>query len=102
MRFHVIRCPNCNAELEIEDGIDTFFCKYCGTKIIVDGQSDAIIKAKADIRKAEIEKELREKEMTFELRQQEQKSKDSFRNGLLAILASGILLLFGSCSVKWF
>lgn len=26
----ILKCPNCNAALEIENGLDTFYCKYCG------------------------------------------------------------------------
>lgn len=36
MELKTLSCPNCGANLEIEDGIDTFFCKYCGYKIILE------------------------------------------------------------------
>ena len=49
MTLHQLTCPNCGASLNIENGIDTFFCTYCGTKLISDGQSDVAIRAKADI-----------------------------------------------------
>ena len=48
MEMHVLKCPHCNADLKIEDGINTFYCQYCGTKIILHGQSDEEIKAKAE------------------------------------------------------
>ena len=50
MEFVQMKCPNCNADLEVEDSIDSFYCKYCGTKIIVEGQSKYIVNAKAKIR----------------------------------------------------
>ena len=28
-----VTCPNCGANLSIDDGRDIFFCEYCGTKI---------------------------------------------------------------------
>lgn len=77
MEFHQLKCPNCNATLEIEDGIDTFFCKYCGTKILVDGQSDAKVQAKADVRKAEIELEKQKAEYEHEYKIREQMNKQS-------------------------
>ena len=46
MELFTMRCPNCNADLEVENGIDSFFCKYCGTKILVTGQSKEVIKTK--------------------------------------------------------
>lgn len=30
MELKSLFCPNCGASLEVEDGLDTFFCKYCG------------------------------------------------------------------------
>ena len=32
MEFVTLKCPNCGASIDIEDGIDTFYCKYCGYK----------------------------------------------------------------------
>ena len=32
--FNPCTCPRCGANLWIEDGIDTFFCQYCGYKIL--------------------------------------------------------------------
>ena len=29
----MITCPNCGANLSIDDDRDIFFCEYCGTKI---------------------------------------------------------------------
>lgn len=29
----MITCPNCGANLSIDDNRDIFFCEYCGTKI---------------------------------------------------------------------
>lgn len=50
MKLHSLNCPNCNGSLEIEDGIDTFFCKYCGNKIVLEGQSKEIINAKVKVK----------------------------------------------------
>lgn len=53
MEFVTMKCPNCGASIDIEDGIDTFYCKYCGYKIILDGQSDAAINAKVRLKEVE-------------------------------------------------
>lgn len=50
MEFVQMKCPNCNADLEVEDSIDSFYCKYCGTKILVKGQSKHLVNAKAKIK----------------------------------------------------
>jgi len=46
MKLVQMKCPNCDADLSVDDGIESFYCQYCGTKIILDGQSDTAIKAK--------------------------------------------------------
>ena len=62
MQLFTLKCPNCNGNLEIEDGIDTFYCKYCGYKIILDGQSEAAYVAKTRIKELEYIEKLQEKE----------------------------------------
>ncbi len=66
MKFIQLKCPNCQADLEIEDTLNSCFCKYCGAKIYIADQSDATIQAKKEIQmrrdKYEHEKFLLEKE----------------------------------------
>lgn len=70
MEFIQLKCPNCNAMLEVEDTLDTCYCKYCGTKILISGQSDTVIKAKTELKMAdkqlELEKERHRQEMEKE------------------------------------
>lgn len=44
-------CPSCGKEISIEDGIDVFFCKYCGTKIDVKLQAEIEEEEKAKLEK---------------------------------------------------
>lgn len=45
-----MKCPNCNADLSIEDGIETFYCQYCGTRIVLGGQSKEALRAKTKVK----------------------------------------------------
>lgn len=38
MKLKVLKCPECRANIEIEDGRDSCFCTYCGCKIILDDE----------------------------------------------------------------
>ena len=51
--FLSAKCPHCGATLTIENGIDSFFCQYCGTRLILANQSAEAIKAKAAKQKQE-------------------------------------------------
>mgnify|MGYP000184117511 CR=1 FL=1 len=42
-----LTCPNCSAPLEMEKNIDMAMCSYCGTKVIVSEQHNAV-KSKAE------------------------------------------------------
>ena len=32
-----LQCPSCGNNLEVEDGLETFFCQYCGHRIVLSG-----------------------------------------------------------------
>ena len=38
MKTRVLKCPECNANLEIEDNLESCFCKYCGCQIFIDDE----------------------------------------------------------------
>ena len=89
MELKSLNCPNCNGHLEIEDGIDTFFCKYCGNKIVLAGQSDAAYQAKTKIKELEHEQVMQEKKYENEQaaweRKEISKSRDEKRKNLALI-----------------
>ena len=35
MNLHVLKCPECNSNLEIEEGCTSCYCRFCGCKIIL-------------------------------------------------------------------
>ena len=55
MAIHMLqlRCPNCDAFMEVEDNLELCYCKYCGTRILLDGQSEAVVKAKTRLKMAD-------------------------------------------------
>ena len=97
MELIQLKCPNCQATLETEDTLDTIFCKYCGTRIVVADQSKDIIEAKTKLKMAdkqlEMEKEHHRQEM--EKKEFENKQTNQAIFGLLAlVVVSLIMLLF--------
>ena len=36
MELKSLNCPNCSAVVQIPDGVDRFFCTYCGSQIQID------------------------------------------------------------------
>ena len=37
-----ITCPSCNGELDIKEGIHSFNCKYCGTLLVIKGETGTL------------------------------------------------------------
>lgn len=90
MKMITLRCPNCGASLEIDNGIDTFFCMHCGHKIIMAHMDKEAIKARVKIKSMEHEERLVDK-----YHQQERyKIRNQNRNDwLIGGISIGLLLL---------
>lgn len=107
MELKSLHCPNCGATLDVEDGLDTFFCKYCGHKILLEGQSKAAYEAKVHIKNMEHEERLQDKRDLHERYKMEFEQKDQIKSFLIicsifgAIIALfSIMSLFGNAGVK--
>ena len=74
MRLIAVKCPQCGAEIEITEERQFCFCRYCGTKIIIDDEIQRsehkhIIIDEARIREVELNERIKTKE--FELREKQ-------------------------------
>ena len=90
MELKSLFCPNCGASLEVEDGLDTFFCKYCGYKILLQGQSKAAYDAKVRVKHMEHKERLQEKRDAQERYRMEFEQKSERRT---------FAIFFGYCGV---
>lgn len=59
---------------EIEDGLDTFYCTFCGTKVIFESQSNAAYRAKVELKEMQhdeimLEKRIEQEKYLIELKQ---------------------------------
>lgn len=86
LKFYSVVCPSCGADLDIENGIDTFYCKYCGTKVILENQSDATVKAKETIKKLEHKEAMTGKILEHMKDEREKSRKDGYVLLIILIL----------------
>jgi hypothetical protein len=42
MSVHVLRCPNCGADLDVVEGVETIRCKFCGARSHVEGAGSGL------------------------------------------------------------
>lgn len=111
MNIYQIKCPNCDANLEVDEdeGLDFVFCKYCGHKCAIDyeGMTTQINyskKLKSDEHK--LDKRLSHKERVLEMEYEEKKRKDKLGLKVFGIIEGVCLALIflifaiSSCSDK--
>lgn len=65
IQFVSVKCPECGAALNIEEGREQIFCSYCGTKIMVHNDNEHIYRHidEARIKQAETDRIVRMKQM---------------------------------------
>lgn len=65
-----VKCPECNANLEVEEGREKLFCSYCGTQVIITNENEQIYRYidEAGIAQAETQKTVRMRELDIEER----------------------------------
>lgn len=98
MELKTLYCPNCGAAVTPVDGLDTFYCQYCGYQIHVHGMSDAAYKARTKVKQMEHEERMRDKKDAYgrfkdELEDKEDKRFWIFAGGLLLTILIFILLV---------
>ena len=93
MKMMRLKCPHCDADLETKDGLDTFYCTYCGGKIMIEGMSKQAYKAKVSFKQMEHEEIIKDKEYEHEKFKIVQNEKEYIRSMLILILIP--LIIFG-------
>lgn len=68
IRLISVKCPDCGAALQFEEGRQTAFCSYCGTKILLHNENEHIIRNidEVGIRQAENDRAYMMKELELE------------------------------------
>lgn len=94
MNTYALKCPNCGGHLTVEDGLDIFFCKYCGYRIVLEGQSDAAYRAKTRIHGMAHDERMADKKYEHEKYRIKQKANQDRSDALIPFLA--ILVVFGA------
>lgn len=65
MELKSLYCPNCGAAVKPVDGLDTFYCQYCGYQIHLDGMSDEAYKAHTKVKQMEHEERMQDKKDAY-------------------------------------
>ena len=100
MKLISLKCPECKADLNIEEGRTMCYCQYCGTRILIDDNSSTRTYRKIDearIKEAEVDKAIRLKELEIEQMklQNEERTRNRTRKFMMTMgISSFILAIF--------
>jgi len=89
IQFVSVKCPECGADLSVEDERNQIFCSYCGAKVIITNDNEHIYRTidEAGIKQAETERMIRLRELELEER-------EISRDRRSMLIAYGIALAF--------
>lgn len=94
----ILKCPQCGANLEVENDLDVCYCKYCGCRIIMHGRSDEAYKAEAKIKGMAHEETMLDKQIAFEkYKMQAAKEEKQAENRSEARYMVGAFVFIGLC-----
>lgn len=66
--FTSVKCPECDANLPIEEGRERVFCSYCGTPVIITNENEKVIRHidEAKIKRAETDRMIQLEQLELE------------------------------------
>lgn len=90
IQFVSVTCPQCGANLQIEEGREFAFCSYCGTKVMMTNENEHIVRTidEAGIKQAETDRIVKLRQLDIE-----EKSNLSRKRLLIVWLAATVILL---------
>ena len=95
IKMNSVKCPECGANLQIEEGRKQIFCSYCGTRIIMTNENEYIYRHidEAEIAHAETNRivEMKRMEMAEKSRMQKQRIKKI--KIIISIILGAIMLI---------
>lgn len=96
VEFISVKCPECGANLNIEEDREQAFCTYCGTKILLHNENERVYRRidEAGIKQAETDRIIRLREIELaEKKYSDAKKRERVYFGMLLI---GVVLFVAS------
>jgi DNA-directed RNA polymerase subunit RPC12/RpoP len=92
MKLTVLKCPNCDGVIDNAEGLNTFFCKYCGHKIIIEELTEAEIKANLALKNMTYKENMQKLKNEAEAEKVKSKNNQTLNNNLFTLALLGMSL----------
>lgn len=96
VKFTSVKCPECGANLPIEEGRERIFCSYCGTPVVITNENETIVRHidEAKIKRAETDRMIQLEQLELEKKRLDQEIRDAERAGKLQSVLTKIWIVF--------
>lgn len=94
IKMNSIQCPNCKANIEMENGIDLARCSYCGAQIEITGQNHKIIGARLISKTIDKHYDAKQKKLEAKRLAEIEKQIKAEKDRKIFLIASPIFILF--------
>ena len=87
IQFISVKCPECGAELSVENGREFAYCSYCGTKVIISNDNEHIYRTidEASVKQAETDRIVKLKKLEIEAKS---------KRGRIALIIGWVVIFF--------
>lgn len=97
LRFVSIKCPECRASLDVEEGRKQIYCSYCGTHVLIENDNEYVYRYidEAKIKQAEVDQVVQIKKLEIMERKRVEAAKFKRVKIVVSILMGivGVILL---------
>ncbi|MCH5267712.1 MAG: zinc ribbon domain-containing protein [Lachnospiraceae bacterium] len=94
-----VKCPNCEASLDIEADRNQVFCTYCGAKLIINNENEYVYRHidEASIKQAETDRIMKLKQMEIAEKNRESAEKTKLLKIKISLILAtvGIVMMVG-------
>ena len=96
IKIIAVKCPECGADLNVEEGRSQVFCTYCGTKVLLHNENEFVYRTidEAGVAQAETDRIIRLREMDLVEKKEEEKKK-KLKIALWIFIGSAALMVIG-------
>ena len=105
MKLVSIKCPECSANLNVEEGRKQCYCSYCGAEIMLENENEQIYRRidDAKVKEAEVKEKVRLKELELEeyrMKSEEVQKKKRTKIAVCLLVVGAICCVLGFLLAK--